>query len=82
MLLHKCLETRPFRRLNKVDDDFLQVQNTQPPDEVHEIQRFHRLIHHLEEFAQNYMQLADKIPFTNKHKITLVPDDMRLDKYR
>ena len=57
------------------DNDFLQVQDTQPPDEVDDMQRTHPFINHLEEGVQNYMQLIDKIIVISEDKITLAGDE-------
>jgi hypothetical protein len=60
-----------FGRTNRADNDFLQVQDTLPPDEVDEMQRTHPFINHLEELVQNYMQLMNKIIVISQDKITL-----------
>jgi hypothetical protein len=71
MLLHLFLVIWLFGRTNKADNDFLQVQDTQPPDEVDEMQRTHPCVRHLEEFVQNYMQLIKKPILISEDKITL-----------
>jgi len=60
-----------FERKDMADNDFLQVQDTQPPDEVEEMQYTRPFIRHLEEVVQNYMQLIDKIIVISEDKITL-----------
>jgi len=71
MLLHLFLVIWLFERTNRTDNDFPQVQDTQPPDEVEEMQYTHPFIHHLEEGVQNYVQLIDKIIVISEDKITL-----------
>jgi len=53
MLLHLFLVMGLFEGTNRTDNDFLQVQDTQPPDEMDEMQRSHPLINHPEGFVQN-----------------------------
>src|SRR4030042_4141144 len=71
MLLHLFLVIWLFRWTNRADNDFLQVQDTQPPDEVEDMQRTHPFVRHLEEFVQNYMQLIKKLILISEDKITL-----------
>jgi hypothetical protein len=44
-------------------------------DEMHSM---HLLIHHPEGFAQDYLQLIDKIIHMNKNKITVRGDEKRV----
>lgn len=80
MPLHLFLVLCLFKGTNRPDNDFLQVQDTQLPNEVDEMRRSQPFIHQRAGFVQDYMQLIDKSILIGLDKFTLTRSYVCLKK--